>query len=155
MFKLVNISPIQEWSDDILSVAREYMNADVCFYEETAATEAYDPITGEGGSEGINIIWQGKARVQHLSQPSQFETEYSSNANHLFRFQLDPSDLPPETYYGFKARVLDGGRDVGLENYVYVVNGAVNSSHMAVRTVELETTLQPIVWDWDPNEVSS
>ena len=150
---VVSLSPIQAWEDDILDAARLYMNADVCFYEEVAGEEAYDPITGEGGSEEINVIWRGKARVQHLGQPSQYETVYNTSANHMFRFQLDPADNPPETYFGVKARVLNGGRDSGLENYVYVVNGAVNSSHMAVRTVELESTMEPIAWSWDPDEV--
>lgn len=150
MLGLVNIVPIEGWQDSILSVAKTFMNAQVCFYVESGVTEPYDPITGDGGGTSIDVIWQGKARVQHLGQPAQFQTSYEANANHMFRFQLDPADSPPETYFGVKARVLDGGRDAGLENYVYVVNGAVNSSHMAVRTVELETTLEPISWDWEP-----
>lgn len=150
---VVSISPISSWEDDILSVARIYMNAEVCFYEESVAAEAYDPITGEGGSEEITVIWRGKARVQHLAQPSIFENAYAAGANHMFRFQLDPADNPPEIYFGLKARVLDGGRDESLTNYAMVVNSGVNSSHMAVRTVELETTLEPIAWSWNPDEV--
>ena len=127
------------------------MNAEVCFYEESDAAEAYDPITGEGGSTGINIIWRGKARVQHLGQPSQFDTLYSASTNHMFRFQLDPADNPPDVYFGLKARVLDGGRDASLIEYAMIINSAVNSSHMAVRTIELESTMEPAGWDWHPD----
>jgi len=149
---LVNISPIQDWPESILSAAIPYMNADVCFYEESDATEPYDPITGEGGATGINIIWRGKARVQHLAQPAQFQTAYSAGSNHYFRFQLDPQDSPPEVYFGLKARVLDGGRDDSLTEYTMVVNSAVNSSHMAVRTIELRATMEPAGWDWHPDD---
>lgn len=149
---LVSITPPANWQDLIHDTAVQLMNAQVCFYEEIAGESDYDPITGTGGSASINVIWEGKARVQHLGQPSQFNTSYNTSANHMFRFQLDPSDAPPETYFGVKARVLNGGRDAGLENYVYIVNGAVNSSHMAVRTVELESTLEPVTWDWEPGE---
>lgn len=148
---VVSLSPIQAWEDDILDAARLYMNADVCFYEESAVTEPYDPITGTGGGTGITVIWRGKARVQHLGQPSQYETMYNANANHMFRFQLDPADNPPEVYFGLKARVLDGGRDQSLTQYAMIVNSAVNSSHMAVRTIELESTMEPADWEWDPD----
>lgn len=124
------------------------MNATVCFYEESGVTEAYDPITGTGGGTSINVLWSGKARVQHLGQPSQFQTSYNTESSHMFRFQLDPADNPPNISFGVKARVLNGGRDSSLESYVFVVNSAVNSSHMAVRTIELESTMEPIVWDW-------
>lgn len=148
---VVSLSPIQAWEDDILDAARLYMNAEVCFYEESGVTESYDPITGTGGGTGITVIWRGKARVQHLAQPSQFETAYNTSANHMFRFQLDPADNPPEVYFGLKARVLDGGRDQSLTQYAMVVNSAVNSSHMAVRTIELEATMEPADWEWDPD----
>lgn len=151
MLFLVNILPPQEWSDAILSVAKTFMNADVCFYEESGVTEPYNPITGDGGATGITVIWRGKARVQHLGQPSQFNTSVNTNANHMFRFQLDPADNPPEVYFGLKARVLDGGRDQSLTQYAMVVNSAVNSSHMAVRTIELETTMEPADWEWNPD----
>jgi hypothetical protein len=137
------------WQEQILEVAKGYMNAEVCFYTESDSETTYDPITGEGGSTSVEIIWSGKARVQHLGQPSQFQTSYNTSANHMFRFQLDPADNPPDVYFGLKARVLDGGRDPGLEEYVFVVNAAVNSSHMAVRTVELESTMEPVAWE-DP-----
>lgn len=127
------------------------MNADVCFYEESRTTESYDPITGHGGATGITVIWRGKARVQHLGQPSQFQTSYSTSTNHMFRFQLDPADNPPEVYFGLKARVLDGARDQSLTQYAMIVNSAVNSSHMAVRTIELESTMEPADWEWDPD----
>ena len=148
---MVNITLPQSWEQEILDAAIEFMNADVCFYEESGVTEPYDPITGTGGATGITVIWRGKARVQHLGQPSQYETMYNANANHMFRFQLDPADNPPEIYFGLKARVLDGGRDQSLTQYAMVVNSAVNSSHMAVRTIELESTMEPANWEWDPD----
>lgn len=149
---MVGIAPIVGWQDTIAETAIQFMNADVCFYVESGVTEPYDPITGEGGATGITVIWRGKARVQHLGQPSQFQNSYQANANHMFRFQLDPADNPPEVYFGLKARVLDGGRDQSLIQYAMVVNGAVNSSHMAVRTVELESTMEPADWEWDPDD---
>lgn len=138
------------WEDEIHDVAIQYMNAKVCFYQERPATVPYDPITGDGGEDGIDIIWSGKARVQQLRTPREFTTPYQASASRNFRFQLDPDDSVPWLYEGVKARVTDGGRDDALTSYLFVVNSAINSSHEAVRTIELNSNMRPTVWSWGP-----
>ena len=44
------------------------------------------------------------------------------------------------------------GRDSSLESLSFTVNSAINSSHMAVRTVELASNMIPIAWAWKVNE---
>lgn len=138
--------PPASWEDSILITARLFMVAEVCFYTLDESTP-WDPISGTGGSVA-SVIWKGKARVQHLRAPRDQSNEYQTSDTRNFRFQLDPADNPPLLYTGVKARVLKGGRDPMLETLAYVVDSGVNSSQMAVRTVELTSDMRPTEWNW-------
>lgn len=141
------VAPPKNWEEAILLSAVTQMNATVCFYEADEAASDYDWRSGTGGI-GIRILWSGKARVQHLRAPHEFSTGYETGSDRAFRFQLDPRDSVPHLYEGFKARVLDGGRDSSLETLAFVTDSAINSSHMAVRTVELKANMRPVEWTW-------
>ena len=148
--RVVSLSPPPaSWEDAILEAAVHFMNAEVCFYEPTEATP-YDPVTGTGGVDGVNILWQGKARIQQLRSPREFQTDYQAESSRAFRYQLDPRDNPPSIGFGVKSRILNGGRDADLERLVLVTNSAINSSHMAVRTVELVSNMEFVDWAWSP-----
>lgn len=138
--------PPANWEEAILIAARQFMNAEVCFYK---TTDDRDDITGTGDVT-VEVLWKGKARVQHLRAPRTDSSEYQASDSRAFRFQLDPADNPPQLYSGAQARVLAGGRDPSLETYSYVVDSAVNSSHMAVRTIELTADMRPVTWGWTP-----
>lgn len=144
--------PPADWEDAILQTAVQFMNAEVCFYREVDPEpgEAYNPVTGEGGSTEIDILWRGKARVQQLRSPREFQTQYQAEATRFFRYQLDPADNPPQIPFGVKSRVLNGARDKDLESLVLVTNSGINSSHMAVRTIELSSNMEFVIWDWLP-----
>lgn len=142
--------PITDWSEQILATARQYMNGQVCFYRIVGGKDDLPEIGQPGTPATVEVLWQGKARIQHLRAPRRDSTEYQASDSRSFRFQLDPLDEPPVLYAGTKARVLDGGRDASLETYSYQVESAVNSSHMAVRTVELTADMRPTPWDWTP-----
>lgn len=147
---MVSISaPPKNWEEAILIGARNFMNAKVCFYRIVDGPGEWDPITGTGGSV-VEVYWSGKARVQHLRAPRDVSNEYQTNDSRSFRFQLDPADNPPMLYSTAKARVLDAGEegDPILETFAYVVDSAVNSSHMAVKTVELTSDMKPTEWSW-------
>lgn len=149
-------APPANWQEAILNSARMFMNADICFYREIAPDEPYNPVTGQGGDGGIAVYWRGKARVQHLRAPREFSTGYQAEATRFFRFQVDPIDTwngnsLPFLPQGVKARVLAGGRDSHLESLAFVANSAINSSHMAVRTVELSSNMTPVEWQWTPD----
>lgn len=148
---MVSLKPAPSgWEDAIHDAAVQFMNAEVCFYEATETTP-YNPVTGTGGPTGATVLWQGKARVQQIRSPRQFQEEYQANATRFFRFQLDPKDNLPAIEFGWKARVLDGARDPELERLVFVVNSAINSSHRAVRTVELSANMERVTWTWNPD----
>lgn len=153
---MVAIDPAKNWQDMILQGARPFMNADICFYREVSASDPYNPVTGTGGDEGIAVFWRGKARVQHLRAPREFATAYQAETTRFFRFQIDPidtwnGDSLPFLPAGVKARVVTGGRDSDLESLVFVANSAINSSHMAVRTVELSSNMNKFDWQWSPD----
>lgn len=140
------------WQQEIHDIAVQFMTGEVCFYREKPSTVPYNPITGEGGEDGVEIIWRGKARIQQLRTPREYTTPYQASASRNFRFQLDPDDNLPRLYEGAKARVTNAGRDDALTTYLFVVNSAVNSSDMAVRTVELISNMKAVDWTWDPED---
>lgn len=133
-------NPGNDWSQVIHDIAITQMNAWVVFYSSV--------IDNATQTESISVIWEGKARVQHLREPRDASTVYEVSKLRRYRFQLDPDDEPPFFPSGVTARVLDGGRNPDLELLVYVVDSAVNSSHRAVVTVELTTNMieyQPLI----------
>lgn len=141
--------PPANWEEAILLGAVQFMNAEVCFYEVT--NDDFDDATDAGGA-GIRLLWRGRARVQQLRAPREASSEFQQSDSRAFRFQLDPRDSVPLLYSGAKARVIAGGRDPGLEALAYVTDSAINSSHMAVRTVELTANMRPAKWTWEPDE---
>lgn len=145
-------APPADWQQAIHDTAIQFMTGEVCFYKESKATIPYDPVTGEGGEDGIDIIWRGKARIQQLRTPREYTTPYQASASRNFRFQLDPDDNVPWLYEGTKARVTNGARDEALTSYAFVVNSAINSSDMAVRTVELISNMKRVTWTWEPSD---
>lgn len=146
--RMVSIGvPIANWQDQIHAAAIQYMNAEVCFYEIIEGD--YDEVTNTGEKSVAVITWRGKARVQQLRTARDANTNYQRSDSRAFRFQLDPDDNPPAVYAGTKARVIDGGRDPQLENLAYTVDSAINSSHMAVRTIELTAEMRPADWAWE------
>ncbi|QWS69413.1 head-to-tail stopper [Microbacterium phage Necrophoxinus] len=139
--------PVTNWQDQIRAAAVQYMNAEVCFYSVVDGT--YDEVTNTGTPGSVEILWRGKARIQHLRTARDASTNVQRDDIRAFRFQLDPEDNPPPLFSGTKARVIDGGRDSQLELYAYSVDSAVNSSHMAVRTVELTANMRAANWSWE------
>lgn len=143
-------TPVVGWEDNILATARQFMTGEVCFYRVVGGKDDLPEIGQPGTPATVEVIWRGKARVQHLRAPRRDSTEYQASDSRSFRFQLDPADNPPVVYAGTKARVISGGRDASLETYGYQVESAVNSTQMAVRTVELTADMRPVKWGWTP-----
>lgn len=142
-------TPVVGWQDNILATARQFMTGEVCFYRVVGGREDLPEIGQPGTPATVEVFWRGKARIQHLRAPRRDSTEYQASDSRSFRFQLDPEDNPPALYAGTKARVLNGGRDEQLTTYAYQVESAVNSTQMAVRTVELTADMRPTTWGWD------
>lgn len=143
-------TPVTGWEDNILDTARQFMTGEVCFYRIVGGKDSFPEVGRPGTPGSVEVIWRGKARIQHLRAPRRDSTEYQTSDSRSFRFQLDPLDNPPVLYAGTKARVLNGGRDESLLNYSYQVESAVNSTQMAVRTVELTADMRPMTWGWTP-----
>ena len=136
---VVEFKPYTAWSEVILDAARPYMNAEVVFY--TQVTVPFDPRTRTPPTTEVTVLWRGKARVQQLRTPREIPAQYDDTATRNFRFQLDPLDEPPFFDHGTLARVVSGGRDADLPKLQMRVNSSINSSHMAVRTIELSADM--------------
>jgi hypothetical protein len=145
--------PPKNWTDAIADVAKLFMNAKVCIYETDSSESDYDPITGSGIEFKVTPIFVGSARVQKLRTPNVFATEYQAGANVAFRMQVEANSIPRFISEGAKVRILNadqyGSGDNDLEKLIFVVNSAINSSHQAVKTIELTATMREIEWNWD------
>lgn len=158
--RMVSLSPPPtSWTDAIGGVAKRFMNARVCFYEEVEGD--YDPITGLGDEGGIEPIWLGLARVQQLRSPQKFATDYQADTSRAFRFQVAKDSGLPFLPQGVKGRVLSAGvsgaemmspGDGNLELLAFVVDANINGSHQAVKTIELTANMHPVKWDWTVDE---
>ena len=141
--------PGTAWQDVIHDTAVQFMKSYVCLFEEVSDPGDWDPRTG-GGEPTVNVIWKGKARVQHISTVRPFNGDYATGDTRNFLFQLDPDDNPPAFIaHNSRWRVLHGGRDEALESLLFVADSAINSQDMAVRSVNLKATMRKVDWAWD------
>ena len=137
--------PADSWSDEIAAAAEEMMNGVIDVYIPGEPGE-YNPITDEieGGTPDQVIVNASKARIQHLAGPAEAagSAEWATKRRFRFQIPLQAGDAPITK--GMLVRVVDGGRDPGLESYSYTVLSAVNSSHAALRTIEAVTEGAPV-----------
>lgn len=130
------------WSEEILEVAREYFNGVIDVFIP-ATLGKYDPVTDERTGEGYVpeqvLIGARQARIQQLQTPREQSGSYEWSTKRRYRFQVELLTNDPVIHKGAMVRVRDGGRDSQLEDYVYQVTSASNSSHAALRTIETVT----------------
>jgi len=121
-----------------------WMNATVQIVDPNTAEAEWNPFTNEYTGGEPTVLWQGPARIQHLSQESLPEVGYSQVSIRGIRLQV-PMD--PELDFvrkGLQVVVVDGGSDVELEQLQFVVTSAINSSYAWVRTIECEVDVKSV-----------
>jgi hypothetical protein len=89
-------------------------------------------------------LWQGPARIQHLTSDTSPVVGLSEIGVRGIRVQVP---LDPELGFvrkGLQVIVVDGGSDVELEQLQFVVTSAINSSYAWVRTIECEVDVKSV-----------
>jgi hypothetical protein len=121
-----------------------WMNATVQIVDPNTADAEWDPFTNAETGGAPTVLWQGPARIQHLSGETLPEVGYSQVSIRGIRLQV-PMD--PELGFvrkGLQVIVTDGGSDVELEQLQFVVTSAINSSYAWVRTIECEVDVKSV-----------
>ena len=131
-------------SAQMASTMLSWMNATVQIVDPNTAEAEWNPFTNEYTGGEPTVLWQGPARIQHLSQESLPEVGYSQIGIRGIRLQV-PMD--PELGFvrkGLQVVVVDGGSDSELEQLQFVVTSAINSSYAWVRTIECEVDVKSV-----------
>jgi hypothetical protein len=121
-----------------------WMNATIQIVDPNTEDAEWDPFTNEyvGGTQ--TVLWQGPARIQHLTSETLPEVGYSQVSIRGIRVQVP---LDPELGFvrkGLQVVVIDGGSDSELEQLQFVVTSAINSSYAWIRTIECEVDLKSV-----------
>lgn len=133
-------APAASWSEEILEAAREMMNAVITIRDPDILGE-YDPVANTQAvlEPGDILVEARAARIQHIQAPRENGAPTGWSTERRVRFQFEILDTDPPIRKGAIVEVLDGGRDPQLEEFLYHVVNALNSSHAALRTVEAST----------------
>lgn len=132
-----------DWSAVITPIAEGFMNCDIELIAPDSRPDApYDPETGLGGVGSPTVIWYGKARAQHVAATRganlQGQDTYNPTGHRDMTFQIPLNEdygYSGKIERGWLIRVLDGGKDRQLTDYLYNVDSGVNSSWAALRTI--------------------
>jgi hypothetical protein len=100
-------------------------------------TQTYSYDTNAYTVSGDAVVYSGQARVQpnrSASAVNSTPVDDPSSAKGIV-VQIPAGEISV-VKRGFQVQVTDGGRNVGLETYLFTVVADVNSSHMASHTFE-------------------
>lgn len=131
-------------SAQMASTMLSWMNATIQIVDPNVENAEWDPFTNEYTGGTATVLWQGPARIQHLSGTSMPDVGYSELGIRGIRLQV-PMD--PELGFvrkGLQVIVTDGGSDTELEQLKFVVKSAINSSYAWIRTIECEVDVKSV-----------
>ena len=131
-------------SAQMASTMLAWMNATVQIVDPNTAEATWDPFTNTETGGEPTVLWQGPARIQHLSSEATPYVGYSEIGIRGIRLQVP---MAPELGFvrkGLQVIVTDGGSDVELEQLQFVITSAINSSYAWVRTIECEVDVKSV-----------
>jgi hypothetical protein len=131
-------------SAQMASTMLSWMNATIQIVDPNLEDSEWNPYTNEYTNSPATVLWQGPARIQHLTSEVNTYVAGSEIGIRGIRVQI-PMD--PELGFvrkGLQVIVTDGGSDVELEQLQFVVTSAINSSYAWVRTIECEVDVKSV-----------
>jgi hypothetical protein len=139
------------WEQQIANVSglAEFQNATITIYDPSLLTKTYSYDTNAYTVTGDAVVYEGQARVQpNRSASSVNSTPVDDPSSAKGIIVQIPSAEVDVISRGFQVQVTDGGRNPGLETYLFTVVADVNSSHMASHTFECVVNVeQKPEWD--------
>jgi hypothetical protein len=127
------------WEQQIADISglAEFQNATITIFDPSLLTQTYSYDTNAYTVSGDAVVYSGQARVQpnrSASAVNSTPVDDPSSAKGIV-VQIPAGEISV-VKRGFQVQVTDGGRNVGLETYLFTVVADVNSSHMASHTFE-------------------
>ena len=121
-----------------------WMNATIQIIDPNVNEQEWDPFTNQYTGGNPTVLWQGPARIQHLSSEKMPDVGYSQTGIRGIRLQVPMSNELGFVRKGLQVIVTDGGSDVELEQLQFVITSAINSSYAWVRTIECEVDVKSV-----------
>ena len=137
----VNFSAI---GSSMASTVELWMNATIQIVDPNVGEAVWNPYTNTETGGEPTVIWQGKARIQHLNSYTNPVVGYSELGIRGIRLQIPLDPAAGFIRKGLQIIVTDGGNDYELEQLQFTIMSAVNSSYAWIRTIEAEVDVKSI-----------
>jgi len=138
-----------DWAQEIADVSGlvEYQNAVIEIRNPDLLVRSGNIQTGYTYT-GDPVVWTGQARVASTRSDIGAGGTTSTNPTSIkaMRVQIPYDKDFQRVYRGWQIRVLDGGRNSRLEDYLFAIESDVNSSHVASLTFNCTVDVES-----DPN----
>lgn len=127
---------VDDWSSAIREGAVAVMNGKVRVVHGTATTP-YDPVTDTGGTSApIVVLSERRARIQHISKPTETANSGEWGTKQRYTVQVEPLEGDAEVLKGYGVEILDGGENPHLAGKTLQVLKAAGSSYLPVLSID-------------------
>ena len=119
-------------------VVEEFFNGNITIYNPNIQDGAFDVWKNTVAGRSHTELWTGSARIQPVRWPVMVTGKAEQSAYKAVRFQI-PLDADIDTTVvreGMRIQVNNGGRFKDIENMLFVVTAATNSSFAFNRTID-------------------
>lgn len=127
---------------EMAAVSYAWMNAEVEIFDPNLSETDWDPFTNSETPGAPVTIWSGRARIQPLSTATNPVVGYAQSAVRRVRVQVPLDSAAGFIRKGLRLRVTSPGNDYALENLVFTINDAINSSYGWLRTLMCEADVK-------------
>lgn len=127
---------VDDWSSAIREGAVAFMNARVTVVAPTDGAP-YDPATDTGGESGHEVVLaERRARVQHLSKPTETSNSGEWATKQRYTVQIEFLEGDAEVLKGQEVLVVDGGANPHLVGRTLQVLKAAGSSYAPLVSID-------------------
>lgn len=127
---------VDDWSSAIREGAVAFMNGQVRVVRDSDPAP-YDPVTDTGGeTTEILVLAQRRARIQHISKPTETANSGAWETKQRFTVQVELLPGDAEVLKGHRVEVVDGGENPHLVGKSLQVLKAAGSSFLPVLSID-------------------
>ncbi len=131
-------------STEMRSTMLPWMNGTIQIVDPNIGEQEWNAFTNEYSTDTVEVLWQGPARIQHLSAETMPYVGSSQISVRGIRLQVPMDAELGFVRKGLQVIVIDGGSDPELEQLQFVVTSSVNSSYAWGKTIECEVDVKSV-----------
>lgn len=131
-------------STEMRSTMLPWMNGTIQIVDPNIGEQEWDAFTNEYATSTTEVLWQGPARIQHLSSETMPNVGMSQIGVRGIRLQVPMDAELGFVRKGLQVIVIDGGSDPELEQLQFLVTSSINSSYAWGKTIECEVDVKSV-----------